>query len=66
LSKRTFRASIRFAPIQSQSIGTSRKELAQQLHSEMLKLKNAAVEKCHNSRTDPFLSIAGQLPGHPR
>jgi 1-acyl-sn-glycerol-3-phosphate acyltransferase len=41
LSKRTFRASVRFALIQS--IDTSRKELAQQLHSEMLKLKNAAT-----------------------
>jgi hypothetical protein len=48
LSKRTFRASVRFAPIQS--IENSRKELAQQLHSEMLKLKNAAVEKCRISR----------------
>jgi 1-acyl-sn-glycerol-3-phosphate acyltransferase len=48
LSKRTFRASVRFAPIQS--IDTSRKELAQQLHSEMLKLKHAAVEKCHISQ----------------
>jgi 1-acyl-sn-glycerol-3-phosphate acyltransferase len=41
LSKRTFRASVRFAPIPS--IDPSRKELAQQLHSEMLKLKNAAA-----------------------
>jgi selenophosphate synthase len=41
LSKRTFRATIRFAPIPS--VDTSRKELAQQLHSEMLKLKNATV-----------------------
>jgi hypothetical protein len=41
LSKRTFRATVRFAPIQS--VETSRKELAQQLHSEMLKLKNAAT-----------------------
>ena len=64
LSKRTFRASVRFAPIQS--IAASRKELAQQLHSEMLKLKNEAVEKCRNSKTDSFLSIAGQRPGHPR
>jgi 1-acyl-sn-glycerol-3-phosphate acyltransferase len=38
MSKRTFRATVRFAPIQS--IATNRKELAQQLHSEMLKLKN--------------------------
>jgi 1-acyl-sn-glycerol-3-phosphate acyltransferase len=41
LSKRTFRASVRFAAIPS--IDPNRKELAQQLHSEMLKLKNAAV-----------------------
>jgi len=43
LSKRTFRATVRFAPIQSQSIDASRKELAQQLHSEMLKLKNTTT-----------------------
>jgi hypothetical protein len=43
LSKRTFRASVRFAPIPSQSIDPSRKELAQQLHSEMMKLKNPAT-----------------------
>jgi 1-acyl-sn-glycerol-3-phosphate acyltransferase len=41
LSKRTFRATVRFAPIPS--IDPSRKELAQQLHSEMLKLKNATT-----------------------
>ena len=41
LSQRTFRASVRFAPIPS--IDPSRKELAQQLHSEMLKLKNVAA-----------------------
>jgi 1-acyl-sn-glycerol-3-phosphate acyltransferase len=39
MSKRTFRATVRFTPIQS--IATNRKELAQQLYSEMLKLKNA-------------------------
>jgi 1-acyl-sn-glycerol-3-phosphate acyltransferase len=50
LSKRTLRASIRFAPIQS--IDTSRKELAQQLHSEMLKLKNAAADS-NNFRVAP-------------
>ena len=41
MSKRTFRATVRFAPIQS--IATNRKELARQLHSEMLKLKNVAA-----------------------
>ena len=41
MSKRTFRASVRFAAIPS--IETSRKELAQQLHSEMLKLKNTTA-----------------------
>jgi hypothetical protein len=41
LSKRTFRATVRFAPIPS--IDANRKELAQQLHSEMLKLKNATT-----------------------
>jgi 1-acyl-sn-glycerol-3-phosphate acyltransferase len=40
LSKRTFRASVRFAPIPS--IDPLRMELAQQLHSEMLKLQNEA------------------------
>ncbi len=39
LSKRTVRASVRFAPIPSTD--SSRKELAKQLHSEMLRLKNA-------------------------
>jgi 1-acyl-sn-glycerol-3-phosphate acyltransferase len=41
LSKRTFRATVRFAPIPS--FDANRKELAEQLHSEMLKLKNATT-----------------------
>ena len=41
LSKRTFRASVRFAPISS--IAPSRKELAQQLRSEMMKLMIPAM-----------------------
>jgi hypothetical protein len=41
LSKRTIRASVRFTQLREGS--TDRKELARQLHSEILRLKEAAA-----------------------
>jgi len=41
LSKRTIRASVRFTQLREGS--TNRKELARQLHSEVLRLKSAVA-----------------------